>query len=190
VTLPPTIWLLDASIADPDRRQALFPRPFDETVAELCNAVSVKATRSERMKSWSGPSPLPQRVSVVLEVCQGNLVDVFHNSAAGVRAQCLHTVELGTSALEYARDRLREKAVQLIQARPHGAIPKDLIAQSLGQSSTMVWIHQGHWVRHARMADRQLRIAQWEAHEQLRTQRKGSSFATAARRRTHLLQLT
>ena len=174
VSLPPTIWILDPSIADFGRRQALLSPPsFEQILAELSGAVTVRAVKSERMESWIGPSPSPQRVTVILDVPDhSNLVDVFHNSCAGVRAQCLHSVEVGAAALDYARDKLREKALWLTQARPRCAISRDVVEQSLALSSTKVWIHQGHWVRHARMADRHLRIAQWEAHEATATGRE------------------
>jgi hypothetical protein len=167
VTLPPTIWALDVCIADHNRRKVLLSPPsFEETVARLCDAVSVRAVRSEQMKSWEGCSPLPRRVSVILEVYEDcDLVDVFHNSAASVRAQCLYSVELGSIALDFARDRLRERSLRLIQMRRLGPNMRELLERSLPLPSTKVWIHQGHWVRHARTSDRQLRIAQWEAHE-------------------------
>jgi hypothetical protein len=167
VSLSSKIWILDSSIADSDRRQALLAPPsFEQNVAELCNAVSIRAVKSERMENWNGPSPSPQRVTVILEVSdECNFVDVFHNSATGVRAQCLHSVELGAAALEYARNELRAKALLLAQMRPGGASRNEVVEQSLNLSSTKVWIHQGHWLRHARMADKHLRIAQWEANE-------------------------
>jgi hypothetical protein len=97
------------------------------------------------------------RVIVFLEVLKHErLVDLFHNSAAGVRAQCLHSIELGNAALNYARDSLRKKAIELIADRRIGRIPQDLVLKSLDLDSTKVWIHQGRWVRHARIADRQL----------------------------------
>jgi hypothetical protein len=167
VFLSPNIWRLDGSIADPKRRDLLLSPPsFEAIVSELCKSIAIKAIRSERKRSWEGPPPLPVRVIVILEVLRHkHLVDLFHNSAAGVRAQCLRSIELGGAALNYARDRLRNKANELAADKRIGGISRDVVFKSLELDSTKVWIHQGLWVRHARIADRQLRIARWEANE-------------------------
>ena len=171
VCMRPKFWVLDKSIANQARRRLLLsPPPFEDIVAGLRENVSIKTIRTEQKQSndVSGPPPLPKRVVVVLEIFrQQHLVDLFHNSAAGIRAQCLHSTQLGTVALDYARDVLRCRAIELVAERRSGPISMDVIRKSLGLDSTKVWIHQGLWVRRARIDDRQLRIAAWEAHEYL-----------------------
>lgn len=167
VCLSPEIWMLGSSISEMARRELLLsPPPFDEIVAGLRDAVSIRSIRTEphRCKKWTGPPP--RRVVVILEVLQQkHLVDLFHNSATGIRAQCLHSIELGDVALDHARDALRCRAIELAAERSTGPISMDVIRESLGLNSTKVWIHQGPWVRRARIDDRHLRIARWEAHE-------------------------
>ena len=168
VTLPPSIWVLDASIRADRRKSLLNPTSFEDIVASLCEFVSVKAVKSKQMDCWKGTLPIPERITVQLEVRdekQKHWVDLFHNSAAGVRAQCLSDVELGGAAFDYARDRLRERARVLLPDHRMRATLRAFTARSLDLESTKVWIHQGLWVRHASMADRHLRIAQWEANE-------------------------
>ena len=93
------------------------------------------------------------------------LVDIFHNSSTGVRAQCFYDIGLGEEALDHARDMLRARAIELAERRRNGPIPLKVICASLGLDSTKVWIYQGLWARRARLAERHLRIAQWQAHE-------------------------
>lgn len=90
------------------------------------------------------------------------LVDLFHNSAAGVRAQCLHSPALGNLALDHARNVLRSRAIELLGSRRLGTLSKEVILDSLSRESAKVWIHQGLWVRRAKIYERHLRIAKWE----------------------------
>ena len=171
VCVSPKIWVLDESIANQARRRLLLsPPPFEEIVAGLRDNVSIRTIRTEQKRSGdgSGPPPLALRVVVVLEVAQRqHLVDLFHNSAAGIRAQCLHSTQFGTLALDHVCGVLRRRAIELAAKRRTGPISMDMISESLGLDSTKAWIHQGLWVRRARIDDRQLRIAAWEAHDNL-----------------------
>jgi hypothetical protein len=160
VTLPADVWVLSDSIA-PERRAILSAPPsFVETVAALRKHASIHSCK--RARPNRSRTPWPKRVVVVLAFPEGEQwVDVFHNSASGVRAQCLHNVGLGREALAYARDVLRSRAIELLGNRSLTRALRDFAHISLCNDSAKVWIHQGLWVRHARAEARDLRIATW-----------------------------
>lgn len=167
ICLSPDVWVLGAPIAA-QRRRALLrsPPPFEEIVRGLHDNVSIASMRTEQRLNWSGPMPLPWRVVVRLNLRQREgFFDLFHNSAAGVRAQCLHGIGLGDMALDYARDALRGRAFELAKVRRNGAISFGDVQHSLNIDYTKVWVHQGLWVRRARTDDRHLRISKWETNE-------------------------
>ncbi len=161
VTLPPEVWLLSDSIST--ERYALLSAPptFEETVGALRDHAAIQSCKRARPNRSS--TLWPKRVVVVLAFPGGERwVDVFHNSASGVRAQCLHSVNLGCQALDYARDELRSRTIELLEGRGLTRSLRDFAHISLGDDSTKVWIHQGEWVRHARADIHGLRIAKWD----------------------------
>jgi hypothetical protein len=162
ITLPSDIWILSESISPERRNRLCAPPTFAETVHALRNHATIsscKRTRPNRSKA-----PWPKRVSIVLAFPGGERwVDVFHNSASGVRAQCLHSVDLGRQALDYARDELRSRALELLKCEHMTEPLRDFAQVSLSHGSCKVWIHQGTWVRHARADTRELLIAKWNA---------------------------
>lgn len=161
VTLPPDVWVLSDSISYERRTLLSAPPTFRETVGALRNHAAIQYCK--RARPNRSPTPWPKRVVVVLAFPGGERwVDVFHNSASGVRAQCLHSVSLGRQALDYARDELRSRAIELLQDRGLTRALRDFAHLSLGDDSAKVWIHQGTWVRHARADVHDLRIAKWE----------------------------
>jgi hypothetical protein len=160
VTLPADVWVLSDSIA-PERRAILSaPPPFVETVRALRKHAFIHSCK--RARPNRSTTPWPKRVVVVLAFPGGeHWVDVFHNSASGVRAQCLHSVELGCRAFDYARDVLRSRAIELLGDRSLTRALRDFAHTSLCNDSAKVWIHQGLWAHHARAGVHDLRIATW-----------------------------
>jgi hypothetical protein len=160
VTLPADVWVLSDSIT-PDRRSLLgAPPTFVETIDALRKHAAVHSC--QRVGPNRSPAGWPKRIVVELAFPEGkHWVDVFHNSASGVRAQCLHSVDLGRRALDYARDVLRTRAIELLGHRRLPRALRGFARTSLCNDSTKVWIHQGLWVRHARADVHDLRIATW-----------------------------
>ena len=161
VTLPPDVWVLSDSISSQRRALLSAPPPFKETVGALRDHAAIHSCK--RARPNRSPTSWPKRVVVVLAFPGGERwVDIFHNSASGVRAQCLHSVPLGCQALNYARDVLRSRAIELLEDRGLTRALRDFSHISLGADSAKVWIHQGTWVRHARADVHDLRIAKWD----------------------------
>lgn len=107
--------------------------------------------------------PLGQSEVVVLHFPDGEQwVDMFHNSAAGVRAQCLSDPMLGAEAFDYARDRLRERSLELLADRRMTSTLRSFTEMSLRHDSPKVWIHQGLWVRRARPEVQEVLVAKWQ----------------------------
>jgi hypothetical protein len=160
-TLPPSVWVLADSIA-PDRRKKLVEAPaFESIVDGLGKCARIHSCKRSRQNR--SPTPWPKRAVVVLAFPGGeHWVDLFHNATTGIRAQCLYDVELGSLALDYARDALRERALELLENHRMTASLRSFAALSLRDDSTKVWIHQGLWVRHARTDVRELLVSQWQ----------------------------
>ena len=161
IILPRETWVLSKSIKHSRRLQLLNPPTFEEIVAGLVTSVQLATVRRERGKfdlaRW--------RVRACISVPPDSpFVDLFHNSAAGLRAQCLSDARRGNTALDLSRDMLRYRAIQLMKDRRHLRLPLETIVRSIGLADCKLWIHQGQWIRYARTDDRHILIDSWNAH--------------------------
>lgn len=159
VVLTPELWVLGESITGARREALERPPTFEAIIAGL--VASARIDRCGKRPPNRPRGSLDRRIAIELSF-SNNWVDLFHNSASGVRAQCLHSVELGDRALDEARDALRARAIELLDERKMVNALREFARMSLEEQSTKVWIHQGLWVRRARADVRELRIREWE----------------------------
>jgi hypothetical protein len=103
------------------------------------------------------------RAWVTLSVPQ-DTVDRFHNSASGYRAQYYRSTHWGERANEYTLNRLAGPIVGLLNGVAKRTCPLWWVERSLLDPAAKIWIHQGRWLRFARLDDRQLRVARWMEH--------------------------
>ena len=161
VKLPANVWVVSGSISLERRNLLSVPPTFEETVGALRDHATIQSCK--RARPNRSLTPWPRRFVIVLAFPSGGRwVDVFHNSASGVRAQCLYSVNLGRQALDYARDHLRSRAIELLEDRGLPRALRDFAHISLLDDSAKVWIHQGKWVRHARADVHELQVAKWD----------------------------
>ena len=97
------------------------------------------------------------------------LVDLFHNSAAGYRAQYYRSVRTGESANEYALRQLVPPIIQLLGDVRKPTCPSWWVERSLLHSEAKLWIHQGLWLRHSKKSDGKLAVRRWLAYKWKKT---------------------
>lgn len=163
VCLTPDVWVIDARLVRKDRiRRLVQPPPFPEILRLLIGSARVHSVRTEAMQCHTGLTRQPRRAVVRYDVSSHSL-DLFFNSAAGVRAQCLYSVELGKQALDLARDGLRELALDAVCHWSSKHMQAMEAYKSVTDPTSKLWVRQGLWVRTAKADERPLCIAKWQS---------------------------
>jgi hypothetical protein len=139
------------------RRRLLLAGPsFKGIVCQIRDSASIASVRRERVRSH----PSFYRPVIVLKL-PPTLVDLFHNFAAGYRAQYYCGVRMGEWANTYAVRTVAVRVRQLVDRFGKRTCPSWWVARSLMNSEAKLWIHQGAWLRHAKRSDRLLRVQRW-----------------------------
>jgi hypothetical protein len=95
-------------------------------------------------------------------VLQSDTVDLFHNAAAGYRAQFYIATEQGEAANRYAIDSLLITLKSLCDARPKSDCCWAFVEASLRHPDAKIWIHEGAWLSSNKPEDRNLTVDRWE----------------------------
>jgi hypothetical protein len=126
---------------------------FEEIVSKIVESHKVVGCRCTPMRRLAGM----QRVEVVLEL-PSEVVDLFHNGAAGYRAQFYQGVVMG----ECANRRVIDALLPSILARPWEPSPEHIKA-SLGDPDAKVWICEiGGWMDDVDSKACGLTVERWE----------------------------
>lgn len=131
---------------------------YEEIIREIAATCRVIAHRRDSSKKVRGAA----RVVVTVETAP-RLVDLFHNSRAGYRAQYYSSPELGERANRYAVEQLTPIVLRQLHQAHKRSCPLDFVEASLSGLRTKVWIHQGLWLRAAASADCLLYPDHWTA---------------------------
>lgn len=102
---------------------------------------------------------------ITLSVKRRSTIDFWHNSRGGYRAQYYLKPANGNSAKAYAVDLLNATTEQLIQRDRHRKRHWQKAARSICHPEMRLWIHQGRWLRSAKLTDRVLRVPRWQNHQ-------------------------
>ncbi len=105
---------------------------------------------------------LGSRAILRVAVCP-ELVDLFHNSASGYRAQYYFSPKEGDRANRYALEAMIPRLRQA--CRSHHSWR--MIEASLAHPQAKIWIHQGLWHRRIPKLMRNLHVARWDANAPL-----------------------
>jgi hypothetical protein len=167
--IPESEWVIHPSVAWQRRRFLLRGLSFEEIVQRIVQSANCVRI----LKNVAKANPAAKRAVVTLQM-PPSLVDAFHNSAAGYRAQFYKSPTLGESANRYAIDALQQRI--LAAAKPSG---RGWLRASLGTVDAKLWIHQGLWLRWERRADRNLLVSRWLASQNCLS-RKGYPLANWA----------
>ena len=156
VRIPREEWQFADGLED-DRRQRLNDGPlYTEIIHRIVSEAVVRFHARRRCCSDHEYF----RVEVTLEL-SSEIVDLFHNSAGGYRAQYYRSASLGDQANAYALRRIVPRIVGLL-SQAKRTCPESWVRLSLLDNAAKLWIHQGLWLRHAQRTDRQLRVDRWD----------------------------
>lgn len=135
-----------------------WPSVFFEDIVDLLASESIvlshKKQKHPRYHSY-------HRINLTIGVT-ANIVDLFHNSNAGYRAQYYHSTGNGESANFYLIQEICPVILRSLWNRHKSTCPPSFIEASLFGVNAKVWIHQGRWLRTKPLRDRKLFPKRWK----------------------------
>jgi hypothetical protein len=149
-------WVLGSGVGRSRRRQLLRGPLFPILVDRIASTCTVVRHRRKRLRRY----PRYYRIEVTLKV-QPYLVDLFHNSAAGYRAQYFRGTSFGEAANRYAVRQLGPRVMELLAVERKRTCPADWMKKSLMHPEAKVWIHQGKRLRSPSETSAQLFVRRW-----------------------------
>src|SRR5262249_34022465 len=129
---------------------------FQEIVSQIIKGSKISNHKRAALRCCPGYF----RVEVTLEM-SASIVDLFHSSAGGYRAQYFYSVKNGEAANEYAVHQLVPRVVELLNGRRKRTCALWWVERSLLQPEAKLWIHQGSWLRLGKLTDRNLLVERW-----------------------------
>jgi hypothetical protein len=132
---------------------------FDEIIEGIAQSAQLIRYRREQNKHNHNYF----RVNVTLRCPDNRLIDLFHSSATGYRAQYYLDPALGEWANKRAIDSVAPRLFDLVGAVPKRTCADDWCASSIYDDSSKIWIYQGRWFRSPSYLDRLLEIERWDA---------------------------
>lgn len=157
VRIAPAKWRLGDGVPGCRRRKLLYGPTFQSIVRRIAAGLDVVSHKRASLRRCPGY----HRVEVTLRV-DADTVDLFHNSAAGYRAQYYSNVSTGEAANDYAVAWLTPHIVKFLHAAGKRSCPAWWAKNSLLQREAKIWIHQGSWLRLAKHSDRNLEVRRWQ----------------------------
>jgi hypothetical protein len=149
-------WIFTDKI-DPKRRQSLLcSLSFEEIIEQIANSMRFLYIKREPMNDYPGYT----RPNIMIEVAP-KLVDLFHNSSCGYRAQFYHSATHGESANRFAINSLLPKITNELCGHSNWNCPLDFAEKSLSHKYAKIWIHQGKWLLLKPKASRGLEVVRW-----------------------------
>jgi hypothetical protein len=167
IRAPKEEWLFAKDLPVGRKHRLRNAQAYEEIVKAIVKeleSVSLSLeTPSEQVARESGVA----RPLIKLRVAR-SLVDLFHNSSSGYRAQFWHDVELGEAANRYAIEKLLPPARVLLKSCRISQSRRSIVDASLQPSALKamkLWIHQGLWCRYRRLDERLLQVGRWHAQQ-------------------------
>jgi len=152
---PTRDWHLADRVEGDRRRYLLGAGTFEDLVSDICHSYSQFTVTREPKDG----DPSYCRVVVTLH-CAPALVDKFHNSVFGYRAQYYVSPDLG----EKANAHFVRQISMALPSLEHRRVDKDLVQRSLRHAQAKGWIKEGKWWRYASWATCDLLVPRWWAH--------------------------
>ena len=154
-TAPDTKWHLTQNVGAA-RKRRLLETSFANIVQQITKQARLHGYGRQKSKVY----PDSKRVRIKL-VLPPQTVDLFHNGAGGYRAQYYLGIQQGEAANRYIIDCLLEKLKWMCSDQPKRGCCWEFIEASLRDPDAKVWVHQGLWMRHKRIDDRNLVVEAW-----------------------------
>jgi hypothetical protein len=146
-----TEWLLHQRIKGKRRRFLVNSPPFEEILRGISTSACLVSYKRERhdVENWF-------RAKFTFRT-DPLLVDLFHNSSTGYRAQFYRNAKTGERANSHAVTLLLRKALGVI------GDPAEVkwARRSSDAEGTKIWIHQGKWLRQQAYVERNLLVMRW-----------------------------
>jgi hypothetical protein len=152
-------WPIPTSVGLERRQLLLGPISFPRIVDMIGEQIRIDRIKREPSRD----NPPNYRYVVEIAVCP-SIVDLWHNSRGGYRAQYLLSPACGEEANGYAFERLLPVVERCIERDAIRRRHWEKASQSIRHKSTRLWIHQGTWFRQRRCQDRILLVPQWQSH--------------------------
>lgn len=153
----PGEWVLSQGVGGARLRRLLCAPEFPKVVRRLLSGARVQGVVRERLGSARDCA----RVVVCLAVGR-EILDLFHNSSSGYRAQYYRGPACGDAANDFVLEMLGAQVPALLRSLPGWEAAIEWAQASMRAPGAKVWIHQGLWLRHAKREDRVLRVPRWQ----------------------------
>jgi hypothetical protein len=154
--ISPSNWRLNDRIHLHRRQRLLHGLGFASIVRNIAKQATVLTYKRKKIRDFPGY----YRVEITLKVA-AETVDLFHNSAAGYRAQYYRSAKTGEIANKYAIRQLAPRVMEMLDGMHKRTCPSWWMGKSLVHSKAKLWIHQGRWLLLARLSDRNLIVNRW-----------------------------
>jgi hypothetical protein len=154
--VPPKNWCLHDRVHYRRRQRLLHGSGFVDIVNTIAKDARILTYKRRKIRDIPGY----YRAEVTLQI-PARVVDLFHNSAAGYRAQYYRSAATGEIANKYAIQQLATRVMQILKGEYKRTCPPSWMERSLLHPKAKVWIHQGRWLLIARLSDRNLSVKRW-----------------------------
>lgn len=132
---------------------------FEEIVDCLGKTIKIYSLVRSKLKY----STEYHRVNIKVKAPE-DLVNAFHSSEFGYRAQFYSGIEIGESANNFVVKRLMPILLSQIEEIGKSTCRPDWALQSLSLPASKIWIHQGIWLRKKPLKMRRLTVDRWLSH--------------------------
>jgi hypothetical protein len=149
-------WCLGETIHGRRRQQLLYGPGFSNIVGVIAKQATILTHKRTKIKDYPGY----YRVDITLQL-DTKMVDQFHNSSAGYRAQYYRSAMVGKLANDYALSKLVPRVIKLLGKVCKQTCPLWWVKKSLQHPEAKLWIHQGQWLRSPKKSDKNLMVKRW-----------------------------
>lgn len=154
--ISPKLWRLHSRVHLRRRQRLLHGLGFVAIVHNMVKQARVLTYERKKIRDFPGYYRAEITLKVVAET-----VDLFHNSAAGYRAQYYRSTRAGKIANDYALRKLVPRVIELLGKAHKRTCPPWWVEKSLRHPEAKLWIHQGQWLRSPKKFDRNLMVKRW-----------------------------
>lgn len=151
-------WLLQDDIGVVRKGRLLSYGTYKKLLNEMARKATIKFHKRERCRDY----PSYYRVVVHLELST-KLVDLFHNSNFGYRAQYFLDKKNGENTNRYALNVLTPIILNQLRKKHKYTCQPDWVEKSLNEKFSKMWIHQGEWMLKKKKSDRNLLVNRWQS---------------------------
>lgn len=152
--VPENEWVISDAVKGQRRNNLLSSIDYKTIINRIItNIVEVSCLSPEKCRGM--PDYKRARVKLITDKA---IIDLFHNSNSGYRAQYYVSPASGDKANQYAL----EKIVPLVLKELAKKKDFQWLQESLLGEDSKIWIHQGIWLRFRRKIDRNLLVPRWD----------------------------